>query len=147
MDSQLTLVGESLIPERTASTTLNFNRDSLLNAALYVGGAEIPTYIISTDPRCTFTEVRRLIPGSNVQAALSVRIERNELLPDKIMFEGYPPIKLSSWLKAKTFSYPLSCNPFFFSLLLPLICTRFTALWILMPRSTSGSLPMQGRLP
>ena len=98
MDSQITLVGDTSLPDRAASTVFNFTRDSLLNAKLHLRGSERATYVISTNSRATCTEVRKYIPGGAAQMVLSVSIERSELFPNKVTLEGYPPIKINKWI-------------------------------------------------
>ncbi|KAK7679597.1 hypothetical protein QCA50_017308 [Cerrena zonata] len=106
MDSQLTLVDTSVLPDREASSTLIFSPDSLLNTTLSLRGTNRPVYKVQTSGNATRTEVFRIIPGSVREPPLVVRINRNEIFPDKITFHGVPTLKTNQWLKKNTFTNP-----------------------------------------
>ena len=107
MDTQLTLVDLAApLPERTARTVLSFSKDSLLNTTLSIRGTESVVYVVKTNVTSSRTTINKMIPGSERGAVEVVRIERNELLPNRIVFEGFPPRKLGSWLKKRAFSDP-----------------------------------------
>ncbi|TCD64190.1 hypothetical protein EIP91_004466 [Steccherinum ochraceum] len=111
MDSQLTLVDSSApLPERSAQTVFTFSRDSLLNATLRILGTDSTVYVIKTNTTTTRTVVSRMIPGSAKGVVEVVKIERNDILPNKITFEGFPSMKLNNWLKKQTFSDPARPN-------------------------------------
>lgn len=105
MDSQLTLVDNIILPEREASTVLTFTRDSLLNSTLHLRGTSRVAYVIQTNNHSTRTEIRKIIPG-NDESPVVVRIDRSDLLADKITFTGIPSMKISQWLKSKKFTDP-----------------------------------------
>jgi len=107
MDTQLTLVDlEAPLPERSARTVLLFTRDSLLNTTIRIRGTDSAVYVVKTNATSSRTVVSRMIPGSEQGAAQVVRIDRNELFPDKITFGGFPTMKMSDWLKKQSFSDP-----------------------------------------
>ncbi|TCD64189.1 hypothetical protein EIP91_004465 [Steccherinum ochraceum] len=107
MDTQLTLVDfDAPLPERSARTVLSFTRDSLLNSTLRISGTDSTVYVIKTNATSSRTIVSRMIPGSSEGVAEVVKIERNDILPSKITFEGALPMKTSTWLKKQTFSDP-----------------------------------------
>jgi len=107
MDTQLTLVDFSALPEREASTLFTFSRDSLLNTTIHLPGTAQPTYVVQTNPTATQTKIFRRIPGSTEGSVLAAQINRNDFLPDKIMFAGGESVKTSNWLSRKSF-----CDPF-----------------------------------
>ncbi|CAL1703145.1 unnamed protein product [Somion occarium] len=109
MDSQLTLVDNIILPEREASTVLTFTRDSLLNSTLHLRGTSRVAYVIQTNNHSTRTEIRKIIPG-NDESPVVVRIDRSDLLADKITFTGIPSMKISQWLKSKKFTDPYASS-------------------------------------
>ena len=109
MDSQVTLVDANVLPDRTvASSILLFSQDSLLNATLYLRGTmrPIPVYKVQSTTNTSRTEVHKIIPGSDQEPPLVIRINRSEILPDKITFSGIPTLKTNQWLKKNTFTDP-----------------------------------------
>lgn len=106
MDSQLTLVDTSVLPDRRANSVLVFSRDSLLNTTLYLRGTNRPVYKVQTNSKTTRTEVLRIVPGSDQEPPLVVRINRSEIFPDKITFAGVPTLRTKQWLKKNTFIDP-----------------------------------------
>lgn len=107
MDTQLTLVDiDAPLPERSARTVLSFTRDSLLNTTLLIPGTDSVVYVVKTNATSSRTTISRMVPGSEQGVVEVVRIDRNELLPSKITFEGFPPTKLGNWLKKRTFTDP-----------------------------------------
>ncbi|THH29023.1 hypothetical protein EUX98_g5162 [Antrodiella citrinella] len=111
MDTQLTLVDvDAPLPDRHARTVLTFSRDSLLNTTLRIRGSEHVVYVIKTNATSSRTVVNRMIPGSEQAVVQAVRIDRNELLPDKVTFEGFPVIKMKDWLKKRSFKDPRAQN-------------------------------------
>jgi len=108
MDSQSTLVDETAVAERPASTVLTFSHDSLLNTALYVHRGDRPVYIVKTNFTGTRTEIRKVIPGSDQGMIVAARIARNDFMPDTVKFEGCKSLQRRKWLKKKTFHDPKS---------------------------------------
>ncbi|KAH8100372.1 hypothetical protein BXZ70DRAFT_186945 [Cristinia sonorae] len=107
MDTQLTLVDMTApLPQREARTVLLFSRDSLMNTTLRIRGTQSTVYVVKTNFKSTRTTVSRMIPGSDQGAVEVARIDRNDIFPDKVTFEGFPSMKLNSWLKKQSFTDP-----------------------------------------
>lgn len=110
MDSQATLVdvNATLLAGSGASTVLLFSRDSLMMSILNLRETNRPVYIIKTNSTSSRTTVNRVIHGgdSNNSDVEVVRIDRSDLLSDKITFASFPTLKLKNWLKERTFTDP-----------------------------------------
>ena len=108
MDSQLTLVDSTELPERYANTELVFDRDSLTNANLRVRGGHAVQFVIKTAGRSmSRTELLRVepVPASDQHRLVPVVcIDRGEVLPDTISFDGGASVRVKKWLKEKGFS-------------------------------------------
>lgn len=119
MDSQVTLVDPSDLPERVASVTeLVFDRDSLTNATLRVRGGHVEQFVIRTaDRSMSRTELLKVepVPGADGQRLVPVvRIDRGGVLPDTIAFGSGTAVRVKKWLKHKAFGVP--CALFCFDL-------------------------------
>ena len=119
MDSQLTLVDSTALPDRFANTELVFDRDSLTNANLRLRGGQAIQFIIKTaDRSMSCTELLKVepVPDSDQHRLVPiVRICRGEVLPDTIAFNGGGSVRVKKWLKDKGFSVPyVIVLPFFY---------------------------------
>ncbi|KAI0695576.1 hypothetical protein C8T65DRAFT_41651 [Cerioporus squamosus] len=102
MDSQLTLVNPTELPDRFARTELVFDRDSLTNADLRLRGSAAVVYTIRTPGRSfSRTDLCKVEGSDSIKLA---SIQRNEMLPDTITFLGGGPTRTKKWIKHKTFT-------------------------------------------
>lgn len=98
MDSQITLV-----TPRYNDTTLvfEFSMDSPKNTAISSCKPGKATYTVESSTTGSKTWVYKIY--QNHQKSLLAYIERNSLRHDKITLNGSNAIRLSSWLKSKSF--------------------------------------------
>ncbi|KAH7911101.1 hypothetical protein BJ138DRAFT_1007307 [Hygrophoropsis aurantiaca] len=95
MDYSDALITPSIL--RHASTTLEFERDVMTSTTITVRGEDAPRYSIKSRRAGALTPRLRTVVSEGDRVI--VTIGRRDILPDQLIWEGSPPINISSWLK------------------------------------------------
>jgi len=99
MDSQLTLVDSCGPISPGENMVLTFNRDNMLDTALYTPGVNLPSYTVETIHNTTMVYA---------EDRLLATIRRRMFRRDQVIFPGSRSVNLNSWLKAPRLSnFPL----------------------------------------
>lgn len=93
MNSQVTLV-DPAFPSGACSITLVYDRRDMKYTTVSRPESNEIVYKIDSDASSTRTTIYR--PGAIILATL----DRRQILPNMITFQGAEPIKVSKWLKS-----------------------------------------------